>query len=543
MHKFIIFLAFFASAPTLTHYVYTGATGGSWFTSTNWTPNGVPNSALHIADISADVGAGAKTIAMSTTPATVNQVNFTNATSNWSITGSGAGILTFGGTNPRVNATHVGIIAAPITLSSSPFSIIGNANITFSNPITAASKTIVNTNTGVVTFNASSSGTMTGGNFEHRGLTLNHGAVNVLGSTGTTVDWYNTVASTSINYSAGANGMVNPVVLHDTGANDFNIGLGTGTGWLAGTLSGTITHNLNLYQATISDMSALVFSGASKIVCTGNVSYSDIGATFQSTVDIDIGDGVSTNGGLSIDFAGTIANTIRIKPKTASASTAVLRAPFNVTYSGPIILNSDANAFTGSIFQSDMLTKTIVYSGVMSNGASGAANITHQLVGSGAGNLTMSGTNTYTSPTLLSSGVLNVTGSIGSSSLITVTGNTATLKGNGTVGPVTTSGTTPHLEARKITSPAVTEVLTISGNLTEGAGTTHTFQSNTTGGSSRFQINGNLTASGTVTLSTATSGQTYTIANYTGTSSGVWTSAQGTITDNTGTKTITIAVP
>jgi fibronectin-binding autotransporter adhesin len=208
---------------------------------------------------------------------------------------------------------------------------------------------------------------------------------------------------------------------------------------------------------------------------------------------------------------------------------------------GNIVLNSDSNSSAGAIFQyghsSNSSSSTL--SGVVSNGASGASNITFNVITSGNGSITMSGNNTYTSPTTISnaspgtySTILDVTGSIGNSSLVTVAAG-GTLQGSGTVGPVTAvSGTS--IIAGSLVSPTTSQVLTINGALNETS-VTHKFQIGTGNLSSKFQVNGNVNLSGTVTVNSSVSG-TYTIMSFTGTRTGTLTTAitGATITyDNT----------
>jgi hypothetical protein len=531
-----------------------GANNGTWNTASNWSPANIPNANDATANMYNSTGS-VKTVSLNTN-VILNKLNFVSSSAGLTIAPAASQTITLAGATPSIDSslgTGVATASADLILSSDT-NITGANDLVLTGAKTYNSHSIFNTHTGIVRIGGGVGAT--GGTFYHRGKYLQTASTNFGGTV--TLNWRNSLSGTSFEYFSGGQ-MGGPIVLDDTGSFDFNFGNGADIWIVNASISGAVTHNLrfNATGGVVSptSMASLTNGGSSRFIfepTTGGTNCSFTTA-IPSGFDIDIGDGAAGGlGGGGATFTATyttVPNTIRVKPRqAASPGDYVLKIPqTSTTVSGGIILNSDANAASGSTFS---ITNTgnfaTTVSGVISNGASGAANITMQFIGATAGNsTTLSNTNTYTSPTKVNgaNALLNVTGSI-SSSAVTIAGNSATLKGNGTVGAVTVaSGTSPKLEAKQLTGPAVTDVLTISGNLTESVSTIHNFQSNTTGGSSRFQINGNLTANGTVTLSTATSGQTYTIANYTGTSSGVWTSSQGTITDNTGTKTITIAVP
>jgi hypothetical protein len=530
-----------------------GANNGLWNTTSNWSTALVPNSNTATANMYNSTGS-VKNALLDISPI-LNVMNFVASSAGLTVAPQTAQTLTFAGANAKIDSslgTGVATVSADLILSND-LSITGANDLILTGAKTYAAHAITNTHTGGVRIGGGVGAS--GGTFYHRGYRLLTSTTNFGGTV--TLNWRNSLSGTSLEYFSGGQ-MAAPLVLDDTGAYDFNFGNGADIWIVNASISGAVTHNLrfNATGGVVSptSMASLTNGGSARFIfepTTGGTNCSFTTA-IPSGFDIDIGDGAAGGlGGGGATFTSTyttVPNTIRVRPRqAASPGDYVLRIPqTSTTVSGGIILNSDANAATGSTFS---ITNTgnfaTTVSGVISNGAGGAANITMQINGATAGNsVTFSNTNTYTSPTKVTgtNSLLNVTGSIANSA-VTVNGTAATLKGNGTVGAVTMSSGTVKLEAKALTSPAITDVLTISGNLVESVSTVHNFQSNTTGGSSRFQINGNLTANGTVTLSTATSGQVYTIANYTGTSSGLWTSSQGTVVDTVATKTITLVVP
>ncbi|MHB8885604.1 MAG: autotransporter domain-containing protein, partial [Methylovirgula sp.] len=129
----------------------------------------------------------------------------------------------------------------------------------------------------------------------------------------------------------------------------------------------------------------------------------------------------------------------------------------------------------------------------------------------GAGTLVLSGTNTYTGPTNVDAGTLQVDGSIASSSLTTVN-NGGKLTGSGTLGSL-------QINAGGIFGPGVSgntaTVLTVNGNLTLNAGSTYAIAISPTQ-SSKTQVNGTATLGGATVAATVTGSYgLYTSRSYT----------------------------
>ena len=358
--------------------------------------------------------------------------------------------------------------------------------------------------------------------------------------------WSNLVSGTTI----GALPASKSISFNDVGSNVFNLVDST-----SGNLTGTLSHDLEINSLgspviVSSSFSGLSFTNGARLVFgnTGNgyQQFSSI-STLAPTVEIDVGDGSSSvnNGNLNINAGTTIPNPFKIRPSTSSAGITYL-APYPVAagtvYSGPMVLNSDSNCVSGSTFQFGGGTgATSLISGVISNGSSGAANITFSNYANSS--VILSAINTFTSPTDWVGGSLEVNGSIGSSSSVLMK-SSSTLMGAGTVGPLTiTAGGT--ISTYSSVTPTTTQILTVNGNLHEAGAITHNFLVGTVNDSSKLQVNGNVTLSGTVAFGTGVwNVGTFTLLNYTGTSSGIWTTTipGASIVNDTGNKRVMLTV-
>lgn len=149
----------------------------------------------------------------------------------------------------------------------------------------------------------------------------------------------------------------------------------------------------------------------------------------------------------------------------------------------------------------------LVLSGVLS-GSNGAVSKF------GTGTAILSGTNNYTGATTINSGTLVINGYI-SGSLVTTVNDGATLAGTGTVGPVTTLGTT------SVIAPGSAGIGTLHTGTTTLTGVLDTELDAST--SDLLNVTGNLTVTGATvaftTLGTPTASK-YVIAKYTGTLTG-----------------------
>ena len=146
---------------------------------------------------------------------------------------------------------------------------------------------------------------------------------------------------------------------------------------------------------------------------------------------------------------------------------------------------ANAVTITGDPFFTPPAGTTQTLSGVIANGGSAGT-----LEMSGAGTLVLSATDTYTGPTNINSGALDVTGSIASSSLTTVAKG-ATLAGTGTVGStqINAGGTFTPGNGTPGTS------MTIAGNLAFASGALYLVQVNPANATSA-NVSGSATLTG-----------------------------------------------
>jgi fibronectin-binding autotransporter adhesin len=180
----------------------------------------------------------------------------------------------------------------------------------------------------------------------------------------------------------------------------------------------TVANDVAL-SGVISGTGQLFKSGSGKLTLTGNSTYS--GGTAISAGTLQIGS-AGTTGSLG---GGSVAN------------------------SGSLILN-----------RSDALT--------VSNAISGTGSLTQ----SGSGTTTLSGSNSYTGTTTVNAGVLNVTGSLSSSTALNLAGGEFRLGtaldpiGSLTTSSLTQSGGTLSLDV----SGSQSDLMTVTGNYTQSSG-------------------------------------------------------------------------
>lgn len=534
--KHILLFLTLATGVVLNQYSWVGATGGNWNTAANWSPATVPNGATDVANIN-NVSGGSGTINVDTM-VTLNQLNLTSASTNWSIAPTSTNKITFDGTDAQFNATRSSTFTCPVILNVDlALNMNSNQTINLASIWTNGAHDIHLTSTsgGSVFLNAVNTGT---GTYYYSGNGIN--LFNNSGFGSMTVNWTNAGSVTSsIVKQSPATGMANNVVINDTGTQSYYLN-GNTSMTATGTWSGDVKHDflINGVNFTSANLSGLTFSGAGRLVFKTDASTLTSANALNGSVEIALGDAAVA--GSTLTYSSTaITNPISIRPFAGSTGTYRLVTSASATLSGNMSLNPNA-ATTGTHTFQLACTGTCTYSGVTSNGASGAATTT--FVHNSTGILNVTNTSSYTSPTLVNAaGRLNVTGSIASS---TVTVSNGTLQGTGTVGPVVISTLNGKIEARDATSPSTSQVLTIGGNLTENAATLHTFHIGAANATSKLQVNGNVTLNGTVAVNSSQTG-VYEIVNYTGTRSGTWSTAiaGATITYDDILKKIYLTIP
>ncbi len=252
------------------------------------------------------------------------------------------------------------------------------------------------------------------------------------------------------------------------------------------------------FSGTIVGTGSLTKAGSGTLTLSGFNTYS--GGTTVEAGALTLTNGSAVGSGPLALLSGTTLN---------------LGGPF--TFANKILISGDPafNIGSGNV---DTL------SGMIADGATPGT-----FEKTGAGTLILSAANTYSGPTMITAGLLDVTGSIANS--IATIANGATLAGSGTVGGVVVpSGGT-------LSPGAVTPftTLNVAGNASFAAGSTFVVNINPTGQTDKLAVTGKTTLSGgTVQVVAApglyTQADRYTISTANGGVSGTF--AQLTTTTN-----------
>lgn len=543
MKPFILFLT---SAIARLTYIF-NATSGNWTDDTKW-QGGVSPSAGGTNYFIQITGANSSVTLNTNTVLNELQTALSSA-GTATLNPAASQTLTFDGITPKISSSTTGrniTITARVILNKN-LSILPAGSTTRIGLLTSNGKDITQTSStgGTVRWDQTGNTGVSGGNYYLNGgqlLIIAAGALN--GASGPKI-WYSNTNSGSVSTTGASQ---NTIEFTDTGSNDFTVS--TGTTQHTGTYIGSITKLLNLGGNFAGSWSGFSTTNTITVGAQGTLTVNS--ASFP-TVKIQIGQtSPSQSGGSYVAQANAPAsNNFDVLGGIGSAITNNSISISNATtktLSGNIVLNSNQSTVSGNVvsLSNPLGGSGITFSGVISNAASNADKITLQ---SNNGTVLLTGTSTYTSPTLIAAGgEFCVNGSIGSSSLITLSGAAAGLSGRGTVGPVTMSTAACIVYCySRASSPAVTDTLTVSGNFTMTSTTAklHVYTS-ATPASSKLIVNGNVSFSAGAAVvigagSTAmTSGQSATIITYTGTSSGTLTAPTGyTISDVSGTITLT----
>jgi autotransporter-associated beta strand protein/autotransporter passenger strand-loop-strand repeat protein len=208
------------------------------------------------------------------------------------------------------------------------------------------------------------------------------------------------------------------------GANTYTGGTTISAGTLklqGGSVAGNITNNANL---TITGGTELV----NIISGNGSLTKADSGLSILWSSNSYTGATVVEAGSLRLDGSGSLSasTTLQVASGTLFSATGVFKTSNNLTLAG---LTGAGEVFNkAGILTVNKSSGTDVFSGVISGGTG--------LTKSGAGNLRLSGINTYSNTTTVNAGVLEVAsgGSIASSSATVNSGGT--LDVDGTAGAV-----------------------------------------------------------------------------------------------------------
>lgn len=249
---------------------------------------------------------------------------------------------------------------------------------------------------------------------------------------------------------------------------------------------------------------------------TGSVGNGGVGAYISGDGNTVINAGTIT-GGLSGDGARR-ANAITV---TGSNNTVELRAGYSLT--GNVVATGGSNntlalgGATGANFNVSSIVNAVTTTGPASS-TQYAGFSAFSKVGAGSWSLTGSYTGTNTLAWSVNAGKLDVNASM-SNSIVTVNSG-GTLSGTGTV------GATAIASGGTLAADTLGSGLTVNGNLSFASGSSYRVAAANTGASGLTSVNGNLTiASGSTLQMVAsagsyTAGTRYTIATYTGTETG-----------------------
>jgi len=427
-----------------------------------------------------------------------------NITGNGGVmqSGSGALILTGnntynGGTTIAAGTLQVGNGGASGTLGSS--GIVDNGALVFNRSdiftvINSISGNGSLTQAGTGTLILNSSNTYNGTTTIKSGGTLQVGP----GGTNGTLGSGNVVDNGTLNFNHIDSISISNIVSGSGGLGQ--IGIGTLTLTSANTYTGGTTIN--------SGATLQIGNGGNTGSIVGNVANSGILIVNRSD-NIAFGGAISGSGSLTKIATGTLTIT---GANTYTGGT---------TISGGT-LQIGNNGTSGSLVGSVVDNATLVFNRSDNIAFAGIISGTGSITKLGAGNLTLSGVNTFSGATTVSAGTLSVTGAIASSSVSVASG--ATLGGTGTVGSTIVASGGTLAPGNSIGT------LTVNGNLTLAAGSAYSVEVSPTA-ADRTMVSGTAGLNGTVVTSVAPGayafGQRYTILTATGGVSGSFAALTG----------------
>ena len=486
---------------------WTGMTSGDWGTTTNWTPNTVPNAVNAVANFNLSPDPTNRTITLGATR-TAGTITF-DSTGGYTINAGSTLNLHASSRSATVSVTKANgnganTINSPIALLS-PLTInhSGTGDLTFTgvisnNPASTARK-ITKTGNGRAIFSGGGGNTYSGGTEISAG-TLAIDNDNKLGPASMAV----TIGSGVLQYTASDSNS-RPFSL--AGSAGIQADGGAVVATLMGTISGTgslaiagsgevvLTNTANSYQGgnSVNGGTLTISSNDQLGSSSGHLSFG--GGTLKLTSSpMAIPRSGTVTGASTIDSAGTItfqgnfsgAGSLRF----INGGTFVLTGSNGYTGGNTVEANTHLSGTTSGVQGAITLSAAssiVTFSQNFDGTYSGAFKGPGQLHKVGSSTITFTGTSTdFTGPTTIQQGPLVVNGSLGNSSLVTVN-SAGTLGGNGTVGPVTSNGTispgtnvgTLHINGPLVMnagsnvvidlSPTDGDLIAVSGTATFGA--------------------------------------------------------------------------
>jgi autotransporter-associated beta strand protein len=439
------------------------------------------------------------------------------------------GNFTFTGTNDLNLGTGAVTLAANTTITAS-----------------ASVMTIGGAITGAKSLSKSGNGTLTlsGSNGFTNGVTLSAGQLNINTSTALGTGTFSLGGGIIDNTSSGALALTNAQTISNsfTFVGSNNLSFGTGAVTLSGNITATITAGTLAEGGAISGAKSIAKTGAGTLTLSGNNTFTNGVTLTLGQLNINSATALGT-GTFSIN-GGTIDNT--------SGSAITMSSNNAQTWGGGFgfIGTSDLNLGTGAVNLSGSRIITTTTGDLTIGGVVSGA---HQLTVTGTGTLTLSGANTYSGGTVLSSGQLNINSATAlgtntfainggtidntSGSAITFTNNIAQTWG----GDFTFIGSNALSLGTGVVTLSANRIVTISAStLTEGGIIAGAAISLTEAGAGTLAVTGSNTFSGGLTIS----GGTY-LANDaagSGTGSGAVTVNSGGTLGGTGTASGAVTV-
>ena len=231
---------------------------------------------------------------------------------------------------------------------------------------------------------------------------------------------------------------------------------------------------------------------------------------------------ITLNGGGLESTTGTTLSTYTGNDGGALAAGITLGG--NMTFAGPVnwSLGASAVALTGN---RTIIANTGGTNGTTIGGAISGAGFGITLDPTSTGTLTLTnGNDTYSGPTNINGGTLFDNGNITASAVSVAAG--ATLAGKGTIGLSSTAVSIIGTVAPGSTTSSVGALNLLGGAVFSGSSAIYNVDLNAAGSSDDLAVTGNLDLGTGTTLNInvldATSGNTYTIATYTGTLTGTF---------------------